>query len=184
MPSELKCINQLGLIKSCVFYDSERAGKFTKLFYKLKDAYDLAIVDLFAGKMCDSILRACAEKGVDYKKFVVTFVPRRRTSKIWFTYDHSEGLAKAVGKRLGLKVVKALVNTSKKQQKSLNRQEREKNARKNYHLKKNYKSEERNYILIDDVMTTGASIIACTNCLKKAGALIVFPVTFARTPEK
>ncbi|MBQ7760626.1 MAG: ComF family protein [Clostridia bacterium] len=183
MTSDLKYINPLGLIKSCVFYDSKRAKKFTNMFYKLKDEYDLSIIDLFAGKICDAILKSCAEKGVDYKKFVITFVPRRRISRIWRTYDHAEGLAKAVGKRLGLKVVKALVNTSRKQQKSLNRKERAINARKSYHLRKDYKSNEKFYILIDDVMTTGATILACANCLKKAGAIVVFPVTFARTPE-
>ena len=184
MPSALRNINQLGLIKSCVFYDSKRAKDFTGLFYKLKNEYDLSIVDLFVGKMCDAILDACEEKGIDYKKFVVTYVPRRKTSRIWHTYDHAEGLAKAVGKRLGLKVVKSMINTSKIQQKSLNKNERIINAKKNYHLKKNFKLEDKFYILIDDVMTTGATILACANCLKKAGAIVVFPVTFARTPAE
>ena len=39
-------------------------------------------------------------------------------------------------------------------------------------------------ILIDDVMTTGSTLNECAKTLKKAGAKIVYALTFASVPER
>lgn len=183
IPPSIRNVNSLELVKWCAFYDTKRAGNFVRLFYIIKDYYDEPIVDLFAGRMCAQIVHACNEAKIDYKKFVITYVPRRSKGYPRGKYDHAKAIAKAVGKRLGLEVVDALVNISKKQQKRLSKEERLKNARESYQLKKNYKSDKKFYILVDDIITTGASVLACSKCLKRAGAQFVFPVAFAKTQE-
>jgi predicted amidophosphoribosyltransferase len=42
----------------------------------------------------------------------------------------------------------------------------------------------RHILIVDDVVTTGATIEACAKMLKKAGAAQVDAAVFARTPNK
>ena len=63
------------------------------------------------------------------------------------------------------------------QQKTLDRNERLETIGKSYFVKKGVKKIPEIVCLIDDVMTTGATLESCAEKLKEAGAKKVFAVT-------
>ena len=65
-------------------------------------------------------------------------------------------------------------------QKTLNSMERRVNAERAYALR-DCQIQGKNVLLIDDVITTGATINACARLLQQGGAQKVFPISIART---
>ena len=69
-------------------------------------------------------------------------------------------------------------------QKHLSSKERFENAEGAYHLHKRKFCKGKNILLIDDIITTGATGSACAKLLLNAGANCVYLCTVASTPEK
>ena len=67
-----------------------------------------------------------------------------------------------------------------KKQGHFSKEKRRENVRKAFHVVSNEKIKGKKIVLIDDVMTTGATVHACAKVLKKAGAKQVTVLTFAR----
>lgn len=65
-------------------------------------------------------------------------------------------------------------------QKSLNRKNRLKNLRKTFSVNEKISVKDKVILLIDDVITTGATANSCAELLKKAGASKVYVATLAR----
>ena len=70
-----------------------------------------------------------------------------------------------------------------KPQVELKRQEREKNLKRAFLVNKKYRKSlnGKKVLLIDDVMTTGATLHNCAKALKKSGAKEVVVLTIAKT---
>lgn len=85
------------------------------------------------------------------------------------------------GKMAPLIDVKSFVKIKKTaSQTGLGRAERKANVRNAFGVKKDLTGEH--ILLVDDVLTTGATAHACAKALRKAGALSVSVLTVARTP--
>lgn len=110
----------------------------------------------------------------------VTYVPRGKRKQSVTGIDPAFEIAKRVSKMLGKPLCKYLVCVGKKHdQKTLSGEERQKN------IKGVFKSTDEipygRVLLVDDVMTTGATARECAKVLKKAGAAEVAAVFLART---
>lgn len=68
-----------------------------------------------------------------------------------------------------------------KQQTRLNKLERKANVRDAFSISENIPITGKTILLVDDVMTTGATLSACAKALKEKGAKKVYCLTFART---
>lgn len=148
------------------------------LVMKLKYQDDLHLAPIFAGWL------AKAGKNLIAASDIIIPVPlywRRMVSR---RYNQSLLLARGLSRHTGLPLLadglKRTRHTEK--QAGLTRPQRLKNvqgafavAEKNIPLVKN-----KTILLIDDVMTSGATIHACTNALLKAGASQVNVLTLAR----
>lgn len=111
-----------------------------------------------------------------------TFVPMFARRQKKRGYNQAELLAKAVAERTTtpcLKILEKTVNT--KNQARLDRDARMKNLFGSYTAVVN--PPER-VVIIDDVMTTGSTLNECARVLKKAGAKVVYTLTFASVPER
>ncbi len=101
-------------------------------------------------------------------------------------YNQIEEVAKLAGKELGMQVETDLLIRTREtiSQISLPREEREKNLRGAFIVSPKLEERRRidptcTYILIDDVITTGATLQSAIDALKSAGALHIIPLALA-----
>lgn len=161
---------------SAYVYHGEVAGVVNR--FKRGKAY---LSRFFAEETCEAIERS----GIPYQNAIVTFVPLEARKKKMRGYDQAEKLAKEVAKRLDLSIEKVFVCIGKKeQQKELSPEERKKNVEGMYRVVERQKIKGQTVILVDDIMTTGATGNECAVRLKKAGAERVYFVTAASLPER
>lgn len=107
---------------------------------------------------------------------------RRRLAR---RFNQSQLLADAVSKRLERPLMTDLIirKRATPSQGSLGRKARFKNVRAAFGPKPGLNLNGRTVLLVDDVLTTGATASACTDVLLKAGAKAVDVVVFARVGE-
>ena len=91
-------------------------------------------------------------------------------------------LAGALGKKHGIPVDFSLLKRRKLTltQTGLDKKEREQNIQRAFEVKAPERMEAKNIILVDDVLTTGATANECAKTLNKAGARQVGVITLAR----
>ncbi len=104
--------------------------------------------------------------------------PRRQKQR---SYNQSALLASALGRRLQIPVgLRYLVRTRKTpSQTRLNARARRVNVRNAFEVRREEWVRGRRILLVDDVMTTGATLDAAARALKRAGAWRVWAVTVA-----
>ncbi len=136
------------------------------LIYSLKRDNRIDVIDFLAEELCDAIKASISS----LDNFVITSVPRRHKSIVKYGYDHAAVLARKISQKLDLEYKKLLISESKTEQKhTKSREERYKNAR--FRTKLNAKGVSgKHVILIDDIVTSGASMGSCATLLKGIGA--------------
>lgn len=94
-------------------------------------------------------------------------------------FNQAELLAKEVGRHLSLPLRgDCLIREELSQvQHALTRPDRQENARQSYHAAPNLHLSGETLLLVDDVMTTGATLHWCANALLTAGAGKVYAIT-------
>jgi ComF family protein len=94
-------------------------------------------------------------------------------------------LARALGQRLRIPVMSRLLIRSNQlaPQRELSRAGRFRNVRGGYQVRKSYRFDSPHILLVDDVLTTGATCSEAARILKRAGAERVSVVVVARTPN-
>lgn len=93
-------------------------------------------------------------------------------------------LARRLGLILEIPVQEALVPARElREQKTLNREERLRNAKDGYKARPGIDLTGKRVLLVDDVITTGATVSACAIALLRAGAFEVFAVCVAADEE-
>lgn len=179
LPSKVRRVNH-SLASWSVFYDSASNGAVNMLFARIKRRYDRVAIDFCTEIMKSNLIALCNSRGICYRDFVVTYAPRNRKNLKKFGFDQSKKLAQSLAKKLDIKMVKALKNVGKTEQKGLNKQERFKNAIESYRFIDGSIKENARLFVVDDVMTSGATLLACSFHLYKNGASSVVPVVFAK----
>jgi len=100
-------------------------------------------------------------------------------------YNQAELLARFVARRLGLPLLPARAFRRVRPtatQAGLTRPQRRENVRGAFEAQ-SAAVKDRTILLIDDVMTTGATLDSCAAALRDAGATRVLALSVARTPE-
>jgi ComF family protein len=93
-------------------------------------------------------------------------------------------LAREIGRSLTKPVWSGLLSRSHTQpQQGLSHPGRKRNVKGTMRLSKNYRLDAPHLLLIDDVLTTGASCSEAARVLKRGGATQVTVLVLARTPE-
>lgn len=112
----------------------------------------------------------------------LVFIPSSFGQKIKRGFNVAELLACHLSRSTGIPVISdALIKLPAKDQRTLNRYQRKHNLHHSLRAGSRDLSEQH-LLIIDDVMTTGATMDVAARCLKYQGAKIVGGWAFARTP--
>jgi len=123
---------------------------------------------------------------LDERFDAVTAVPLHWRKQWQRGFNQSELLARAIARRRGIPVVRALGRTRFTQtQAGLSNTDRRKNVAAAFRCRRAAQTlRGRRVLLIDDVMTTGSTAAACARALKQAGAARVVLATVARVDRR
>ncbi len=158
-----------------VYYDTSRTDSMAnRLIIKLKYGRDKATVKFFARELASLILDGEIPCGDDIQ---LTWVPRGYQNIIKYGRDHMRAVSYELAKLLGVERIRVLRRKlNSKEQKYLNSKERHLNAKSSIVLKRGVSLEGKSVVLVDDIITTGASMSACAELIMKAGAKSVIGV--------
>jgi len=149
------------------------------LVLRLKHAGSTAVVPAMAQMMA----LALADMPVD----IIMPVPLHKRRMLLRRFNQSQLLSDALAVRLGLTSDNFSLRKKKatQSQGGLGRKARFQNVRASFEIKTGHTDmiKEKDIVLVDDVLTTGATASACAKILKKAGAKSVGIITFARVGQ-
>ncbi len=110
----------------------------------------------------------------------ITYIPARREATRRRGYDHMQLVAHSLSQILGIRVSTTLSRPRGLDQRGLSRLERIKNTHDLFSTHVQACVSGAKLLLIDDVATTGSTIISAASALKRSGASVVYVRTFAR----
>ena len=158
--------------RSALIYDDNSRS----IILKLKHADRLDPVPALANWM----VRAGAD--VWEQADVIVPVPLHRWRLLKRRYNQSALLAQAIGKQIGKPVIVDALIRSKPTptQGHRNRKQRHQNVAGAFNVKREADVRGKRIVLIDDVLTSGATVGECSKTFIKAGAIAVYVVTLSR----
>ncbi len=111
---------------------------------------------------------------------IVSYVPTATSRVRERGYDQAAELAKAFAKVRGLSFMPLLHRIGQTRQVGAKREQRLKQLESAFRPKSNKSTKDLSILLIDDIVTTGASLGACAKVLKASGAKHVNGAVFAQ----
>jgi len=129
------------------------------------------------------LLAGCVRARFADKRFdAIACVPLHPVKARERSYNQARLLAAGLGRQLGLPVAHRVLERRRftRTQTRLNAEERKRNVRGAFRATAPDWIEGRRWLLVDDVMTTGATVDECARVLMEAGAVSVSVVTLAR----
>lgn len=171
-----ECKNTLRFEKS--FFVSDNKGPLKNLIHQFKYNKHVCLVKPF-----EHLLINALHKDILCEIDIVVPVPLHWRKKQERGFNQSALLAKKVCRRLSLSIslhnLHRVRNTSP--QTHLLRVQRQRNVNGAFKVKKPEIFSKKNVLLIDDVLTTGATASECARSLKNAGAGKIYLLALARS---
>ncbi len=116
-----------------------------------------------------------------FKNYILCPIPLSKARERWRGFNQSKIIAQVIADKLNLQIEPALVRTRwTKTQKNLKQAARQKNVSGCFALNNHVSVSGKSILLIDDVVTTGATLREATLSLKQAGAKNVWCLAVAR----
>ena len=163
-----------------------------RLLFRIKDKHIVAYEDFLAVQLMP-VVRAemdrrgwlwVDESGAAPFETVVTFCPRSLSKARKSGTDQAARVAKRLATLLGLTYAPLLARSDSVEQKTLGQEERRVHAGRAYRLRRRVSVTAKRILLVDDIVTTGASMAACAEVLFAGGALSVIGVAVERVERK
>lgn len=180
-PELLKKDDVLAL-RRLFFYSKARSGEpQNRLIYYLKRNKSKRASRVVAGELSSLISAELARHEITDKPLLVG-IPRSHGALFEYGFDQSDILCRAISDASGVEYCRVLKRRrGGRAQKSLTAGQRRKNIKDLVYLddKRAELIRGRTVILLDDVVTTGASMSACAQILKRAGAKNILCIAIA-----
>lgn len=111
---------------------------------------------------------------------LITYAPRKKSSIRKYSFDQGREIAKFLSEATSIPYDDLIIRKGKSlEQKFLNPVQREQNVKNLYHFNKTKSINNKTVLIVDDVITTGATVKACSKILKENGARMVFALSIA-----
>ena len=158
-------------------------GVPARLIRAYKDAGERRLASVIAELMLDAArtAEALAEErwgGMLFGADAVTFVPATSAAFQRRGFDHMEAVTRAFSEQSGIPLLDALAKRGRGDQRALGRSGRREQSRGVYQVVTDVK--DLRLLLLDDVITTGATVSAAAGALKQAGAAHADALALAR----
>ena len=138
-----------------------------KLIYVLKDKNLHYAAEFLAWEMHDVFIY----HGLNLSEFEIVYIPASTKRMAEKGFNQMATLSKFLGKYLGIKVSPVLYRTREaKPQKELRERERVDNTKGLFAVRPKESIAGRKFIVIDDVVTTGSTLVSAGKVLRDAGA--------------
>ncbi|MBQ7335586.1 MAG: hypothetical protein IJW92_03840 [Clostridia bacterium] len=185
MPLALQKAKCTGFCK-LVYYSPRKSDPVqNRLIYYIKRNADRQTPRFLADELVPSVYSGLQEIGVNRDEVadfvLVTYLPRGGRSRLQYGTDQAKELARTLSERLGAPM-RCLIRRRRgadREQKRLSPERRLENAKHSFLAARDADCNGKVVLLVDDVVTTGASMAACTRILRKLGASYVLGVAVA-----
>mgnify|MGYP001045342487 CR=1 FL=1 len=159
-----------------LFYEGAVRESFLRFKFSGRDFYADTYGKWMAGTICDKL-------GTGFDG--ICWVPVRKKRRRARGYDQSELLARVIAKKLSLPLVPALQKHAERgpQSQLKDAAQRRSNASGAFSVLPGADVSGKTLLLIDDIVTTGATLAECSRVLRTAGASDVVYAAFA-APRK
>ena len=163
------------LSKLTVYRPRSNDFVINQMIFKLKKTSEYNLVEFLSRELASSIENVLQPTD----DFIITYAPRSNKAMQKYGYDHMELVSKRTAKLLGLKWAKLLKRNSNLEQKTLSYTERLKNIALSFDNPRKVDIKGKHIILMDDIVTSGATLGAGARKLRKNGAKSVFCAVIA-----
>ena len=168
-----------GLISFYDYHDKKVANIIIKGKYNFLPTVFATLGKIIATKLSQQYPNILISKNI----YRLVPIPLSRFRLRWRGFNQAEILCQAISQELGLAITPALIRKKlTKTQKDLKKEARQKNIQGAFAISKylNIPISNKNFILVDDVTTTGATLQEAAAVLKRNGANQVICLTVAR----
>ncbi len=136
--------------------------------------------DRFEGFIAEEMKKCLASHNLSGKIDIITYCPRKKLTIINIGFDQAKELARVLSKKINRPYLDLIIRKGKSaEQKFLSFDDRQKNVKNLYFFNSKMNINGKVILLIDDVVTTGATVRACAKVLKENGARAVFVLAVA-----
>ena len=173
-------------LRKLFFYTVDRACEPQNEFlYHIKKKPSRRLFGYLAAELAPLLLQELSTLGIDtpFENVVITSIPRTRQSRAVWGFDQAESVARSLGLLLQIPYAPVLYRRfGGKEQKHLSARGRQKNMRRRIRTRCESEVCGRIVVLLDDVVTTGASMSVCATALRQAGAKHIIALSMFQTP--
>jgi competence protein ComFC len=188
--SEALCTTCRKKMRRCVesFYIGTNEEKYLvwSVFYYSNIVKELIIrlkykSDFICGEiLAEYMLELVKSNGLQFD--LIAYVPMTKKALKNRGYNQSEFMASYLSRFLNIPVISSLVKTKEtKDQIGLNGEERWNNMGQCFEIEESKFIKNKKILLLDDVITTGATAFYCARCLKEKGINDVYILTIAKS---
>jgi ComF family protein len=157
-------------------------GALRQAVLKIKHAY----YEPLAGGLGQRLARTIAERPFGQNAELVVPVPMFWPQRLWRGTSAAEAVAISLASELGLQIARDLLICRRwlQKQSTLKTDERRRNVREAFRASWRYNVRGAHVLVVDDVLTTGATAQEAARALRQAGAASVFVAAVARSTHE
>jgi ComF family protein len=163
-----------------VWVATDYDGIAKDLIQKYKFGQQRAVAKTLSGLMSGTFWNFISKEDIAKTNYLIIPVPTATSRVRQRGFDHAALLAQQLAKELQIPAEPVLWRLGQSRQLGTKRDERLKQAHGSYIVRKPSAVSGRNILLVDDVVTTGATLQAATQALRQAGATHVDALVFAK----